>query len=138
MSEHTELLAYRFPPGTRFEGQLVGALERMEAGGALRVLDVLAVRRDASTGELDAVEVRSTGAGGLVAPLLEFRLDPSGRRRATERAMSGDGGARVREVGSRLERGETMAMVRVEHVWAAALEDAVARLGGTRVPGETA
>ena len=136
MPEHAELLVYRFPPEAQFEGQLIGALERIEAGGALRVLDALAVSRDPATGELDAVEVRGTGAGGLVAPLLEFRLDPSGRRRATERALRGDGGARVRELGAGLGPGETIAMITVEHVWAVMLEDAVARLGGTRVPSE--
>jgi hypothetical protein len=133
-SAHTELLAYRFPPEARFEGQLVGALERLEAGGALRVLDVLMVRRDPDTGDLEAVEVRSTGAGGLVAPLIDFRLDPSRRARATQRALARDGGARVQALGSQLGAGEVMAVALVEHVWAEALEDAVTRIGGTRVP----
>jgi hypothetical protein len=134
MAAQTQLLAYHFPAEARFEGQLVGALERLEAGGALRVVDALAVRRDPDTGDLQAVEVRSTGAGGLVAPLVDFRLDPSRRQRATERALAGDGAGRVHELGARLGAGETMAVVLVEHVWAAALEDAVARIGGTRVP----
>jgi hypothetical protein len=29
-----------FEPGARFEGRLVGAIERIESGGTLRVLDV--------------------------------------------------------------------------------------------------
>jgi hypothetical protein len=136
MSAHTQLLAYRFPPEARFEGQLVGALERVESGGALRVIDVLVVRRDPDSGDLEAVEVRSKGAGGLVGPLVDFRLDPSRRQRATERALRGDGGERVHALGSRLQAGEAMALVLVEHVWAAALEDAVARIGGARVPSE--
>jgi hypothetical protein len=136
MSAHTQLLAYRFPPEARFEGQLVGALERVESGGALRVLDVLLVRRDADSGDLEAVEVRSTGAGGLVAPLIDFRLDPSRRQRATDRALRADGGERVHALGSRLHAGEAMALVLVEHVWAEALEKAVAQIGGTRVPSD--
>ena len=41
------LLVYGFAPGAEFEGRLVGAIERIESGGALRVLDVLFVMRDA-------------------------------------------------------------------------------------------
>src|SRR3954453_7698822 len=105
MSAHTQLLAYHFPPEARFEGQLVGALERVEAGGALRGLDVLLVRRDPDSGDLEAVGVRSKGAGGLVAALVACRPAPSRRHRATERALRGDGGERVHALGSRLSAG---------------------------------
>src|SRR3954462_8717296 len=76
-----QLLVYRFGEDAGFEGHLVGALERIEAGGALKVLDVLF---DAG-GELSAVELRGSGAGGMVAPLLAFRLDVAERRRLTRR-----------------------------------------------------
>ena len=56
MSSPTHLLVYAFAPGGQFEGQLVGAIERIESSGTLRVLDVLFVMRDADTGELIAVE----------------------------------------------------------------------------------
>jgi hypothetical protein len=128
-----QLLIYRFGPDAEFEGRLVGALERMESGGVLRILDALFVRSDAETGELDAVAVRGDGTGRLVAPLLEFRLDPRERRRATERALRGDRSAAVRSLGAELHNGESMAVVLVDHVWARALEDAVARTGGTPV-----
>jgi hypothetical protein len=131
-----QLLLYRFGPEAEFEGRLVGALERMESGGALRVLDAIFVRSDADTGELDAVAVHGDGAGRIVAPLLDFRLDPRRRRRATERALAGDRGAVVRNLGAELQNGESMAVVLVEHVWARALEDAVARTGGTPVASE--
>lgn len=49
-----QLLIYGFAPGAAFEGQLVGAIERIERGGTLRVLDVLFVMRDADTAELVA------------------------------------------------------------------------------------
>ena len=133
---HSQLLLYRFGPDAEFEGQLVGALERIESGGALRVLDALFLQRDAETGELSAVEVRGGGAGGLVAPLVEFRLDANRRRRATQRALSGDAGTALRDLGSQLAAGEAMAVVLVEHVWARALEDAMARTGGTRTASE--
>ena len=130
------LLLYRFGPDAEFEGRLVGALERIESGGALRVLDALFVRSHAETGELDAVAVHGDGAGRIVAPLLDFRLDPAKRRRTTERALAGDRGGVLRSLGAELQPGEAMAVLLVDHVWARALEDAVARTGGTPVTSE--
>ena len=86
-----QLLAYGFGPGADFEGQLLGALERIESGGALRILEALFVTTDAESGELVAIDLQSEGAGGIVAPLLSFRLEPAARRRATERALSPGG-----------------------------------------------
>jgi hypothetical protein len=136
----TQLLVYGFGPDADFEGRLVGALERIESGGALRLLDVLFVRSDTETGELEAVGLRGGGAGGIVAPLLGFRLDPAERRRATERALSGHTSGvpdeKLRELGKALEPGAAMAAVLVEHVWARALEDAASRTGGTPLASE--
>jgi hypothetical protein len=131
-----QLLLYRFGPEAEFEGRLVGALERIESGGTLRVLDAIFVHSDRETGALEAVVVHGNGAGRIVAPLLDFRLDASKRRRMTERALGGDRGAAVRKLAAELDRGESMAVVLIEHVWANALEDAVARTGGTPVASE--
>jgi hypothetical protein len=135
-----QLLMYAFGPDADFEGRLVGALERLESGGALRILDTLFLHRDADTGELSAVALRGDGAGRIVAPLLGFRLDPAERRRATRRALAdrADGmpGAAVEQFGSMLEPGSAIVAVLVEHVWAEALEDAVSRTGGTPLAGE--
>ena len=116
-----QLLLYRFDKGAQFEGQLLGALERLEAGRSLRVVDTLFVGRDAATGELAAVELRRAGAGGIVAPLVSFRLDAAERRRATERALAGEASDLVRALGDALEPGEGVAAVLVAHVWAATL-----------------
>jgi hypothetical protein len=125
-----QLLLYGFGPDADFEGRLVGALERLESGGALRILDVLFVRRDAQSGDIVAVDLHGDGAGGVVAPLLNFRLDEAERSRATERALRADADI-VRELGAALEPGAALAAVLVDHVWSGALEDAVARTGGT-------
>ena len=77
----------RFDPGAPFEGQLVGALERIESGGTLRIREVLFVGRDRESGDLLAVAAHGRRQGCLVAPLLGFRLDPAERARATERAL---------------------------------------------------
>jgi hypothetical protein len=131
-----QLLLYRFGPDAEFEGQLVGALQRIENGGALRVLDASFVRSDAEIGEPEAIAVHGDGTGRIVAPLLEFRLDPARRRRSTERALGGDRAAAVRNIDAELEKGEAVAAVLIEHVRATALEDAVARTGGTPVASE--
>src|SRR4051812_50115835 len=80
--EPVQLLVYRFGTDAVFHGQLSGALERMETGDALRVLDVVVVGLERTTGELFAVALRGGGAGGLTAALLEFRLDAGGRAAA--------------------------------------------------------
>jgi hypothetical protein len=131
---YAQLLVYTFGPGAAFEGQLVGALERLESGGTLRILDVLFLQSDAETGELSAVGVRGGVAGRIVAPLLGFRLDPAERKRVTAKLLrdgtTGIPGPVVEQLGSTLEPGAALAAVLIEHVWAAALADAVSRTGG--------
>lgn len=135
-----QLLVYGFGPGADFEGRLLGALERIESGGTVRILDALFVANDPETGELVAVDLRGAGAGGIVAPLLLFRLDPSERRRATERTLSADRGGvpadTLRELGMRLDPGAALVAFLLEHEWALALEDAAARTGGTPLTNE--
>jgi hypothetical protein len=133
-----QLLVYRFGPGADYEGRLVGALERIESGGALRVVDALFAANDPATGELAAISLRA--AGSSVAALLSFRLDPAERRKATVRATdpgrSGIAADTMRELAGALEPGHAVAAVLVEHVWSAALSDAVSRSGGTPVSNE--
>jgi hypothetical protein len=131
MTSPVQLLAYRFAPHAGFEGRLVGALERIEAGGSLRVLDVLFVGSDAVTGELFAIDVPGSGAGGMVGALIDFRLDDKERRRITRRALARGPADLIAELGATLERGEALVAVLVGHEWARALEDAVARTGGS-------
>jgi hypothetical protein len=129
-----QLLVYGFGPNADFEGRLVGALERIESGGALRVLEALFVASDPETGELVAADLVGD-SGGIVGPLLSFRLEPSARRRATERALDPDRAGVpadvLRDLAKTLEPGAAMVAVLVEHKWAGALEDAVSRTGGT-------
>jgi hypothetical protein len=124
----TQLLAFGFSAGAAFEGQLVGALERLESGGALRVLDALFVASDEATGELVAINLQGK-TGGFTAKLLDFRLDPARRRPTAARSLEAD-------LGKSLEPGSALAVVLVEHVWARGLEDAVARVGGRALASE--
>jgi hypothetical protein len=130
-----QLLVYGFAGDARFEGRLIGALERMESGGTLRVVEALFISRDAETGELAALDLRSRGAGSLVAPVIGFRLDPRERHRATERALDGEGSEMLTALGAVLAPGAAIAAVLVEHTWARAFEDAVSQSGGTPLSG---
>ena len=136
-SPPVQLLLYAFDGDARFEGRLVGALERMESGGALRILEALFVRNDPETGELTAIDLRSRGAGSMVLPLVDFRLDPGKRGRATDRALDVEGlGETLRQLGAELAPGAGMAAVLVEHTWARALNEAVAQSSGAPMSGE--
>jgi len=134
-----QLLVFGFDAGAAFEGQLVGALERVESGGAVRILDVLFVAAGEATEDPVAINLKG-GTGGLTAKLLDFRLDQAARRKATERALgedAGDGMAEVtRDLGKALEPGTALAAVLVEHEWARALEDAVSRVSGRPLASE--
>jgi hypothetical protein len=130
-----QLLLYRFGPDAEFEGRLVGALERIESGGGLRVLDAIFVRRDPDTSELAAFAAHGDGADRRAAARLPARRhEAPARHRA--RARAGDRADTVHKLAAELGQGEAMAAVLVEHVWAIALEDAVARTGGTLVTSE--
>jgi hypothetical protein len=126
----TQLLSFGFSAGAAFEGQLVGAIERLESGGALRVLDAMFVAADEATGELVAIDLQGS-TGGLTAKLLDFRLDPGARR-----DTSGDMTPLSRDLGNSLEPGSAVAVLLVDHVWARGLEDAVTRLGGRALTSE--
>ena len=135
-----QLLVYGFAPGTDFEGRLVGALERIESGGALKILEALFIASDPETGEPVAIDLKGDGAGGIVAPLLRFRFEATQRDRATDRAMDPARGGlapeTLRELAASLEPGAAMVAVLVDHAWARALEDAVARTGGSPLTSE--
>src|SRR3954471_10097973 len=122
-----QLLVYGFGPESDFAGQLVGALERLEGGGALRIADAVFVLRDAENGELSAVSLGGRRMDAMVASLLEFRLDEGKRRRLTERTLATEP---ARTLAEELAPGHGIAAVLVAHVWADGLEDAASRTGG--------
>jgi hypothetical protein len=131
-----QLLTFAFGPDAVFEGQMLGAIERLESGGALRVVQVIFVRRDAADGTLSAFAHRGGTAGGIAGPGLEFRLDEDERRRSTERALAGAAGTGVRELGEELAPGGAVAAVFVEHRWRADLAEATRRTGGIAISSD--
>jgi hypothetical protein len=126
-----QLLAYKFPPGSAFQGQLVGALERIESGGAMRIIDGVFVGRDETSGEMFAVTMTADTYSGMTGRLLNWRLDPSSRVGTTAHALEGPAGPFVKSLADGLEPGEAVAAVLVEHIWEQTLGDAIERIGGS-------
>ena len=134
MSALARLRAYRFEPGTVFEGGLVGAVERMQISGDAKLLDALFVTHDASSGALAAVDLAAAGTDGTFASMLDFRLDASRRRAITERTLAEHRGSvprtLIEEIAATLDA--DAAIFAVLHTGSAptALDDAVARCHG--------
>ncbi len=122
-----------FGPDLYMEGELVGALERIESDGG-RILDVLFLQTDPTTGDVIAFALRGGAIGKLVVPILDFRLDAGRRRRMTERILrdgtAGMTGEEVQAIAGGLEPGTAIAAALVQHASAEPLEEAVSRLGG--------
>jgi hypothetical protein len=131
-----QFLAFKFGSGSNFEGQLVGALERIESGGTVRVLDGLFVAREPDSGELSAIALSDSPPSRMTSRLLGFRLDAKDRRAATRKALDGEAGEAVRSLAVMLSPGSAIAAVLLEHTWADALADAVARVGGSEVSSD--
>jgi hypothetical protein len=54
-----QFVAVGFPEEATYEGRILAEIESIEASGSLRVLDVLFVRKDASTGDLQTMDIQS-------------------------------------------------------------------------------
>jgi hypothetical protein len=130
---------------SRFRGEILPELERLKELGVIRVVDLLAVRKDRSgalsvltASDLTPEEASEFGAtvGGLIG------LGAGGRAGAAEGAIVGaeaaaDGHlfdpAEAREIAARIPSGSTVVVALLEHRWAVPLRNAIARAGGVVV-----
>jgi Protein of unknown function (DUF1269) len=126
-----QLIAAGFGAEARYEGRIAGELERIEASGSLRVLDVLFVRKDAESGELQALNAQGAELGGIVRSLLGLGNGDGGP--APPASSTGRGVTRqeIEDVGAELGPGEAAGILLIEHVWARGLEEAIRETGGT-------
>jgi hypothetical protein len=108
-----QFIAVGFPEDASYEGRILAEIERIEASGSLRVLDVLFVRKDASTGELETLDVQSD----------ELQAVAGGVTLAVSRRE-------IEGVGDELAPGQGAGMLLVEHVWARDLAAAIEATGG--------
>jgi hypothetical protein len=132
-----ELRIYRFGSDTRFEGLLVGALERVDVLESGRVLDALFVGSDGVTGEIAVFDACGADLRKMLVELLDFRLDAAARDRATAQALAADSDGvpaeTIQELADALEPGAGLVAVLMEQGPADTIDEAVSRAGGAPV-----
>lgn len=130
-----------------FHGEITQELERLRANDAVRVIDALAVHKDAA-GEIevqhlsDLTKEEAIELGSKVAALVGLGIEGEEGLHAAAEIGVADAAARGIEVpGDEIEwdvieeipNGSAAALILLEHRWAAPLRDAVARAGGYRI-----
>ena len=131
-----------------FHGEIIAELERLRESDTVRVIDSLAVYKDAA-GELEVehlsnlTEQEAVEMGSTIGALLGLGMD--GEQGLEEGALAGaemaseDGGAGVFteeegwDVLEDIPTDSAAALILLEHHWAGPLRDAIARAGGFRI-----
>jgi uncharacterized membrane protein len=129
-----------------FHGEIIAELQRLHDAETVRVIDALAVHKDAD-GEIEvqhlstltkeeAIEVGST-VGALIG--LGIDGEEGAKRGAARGAQEAADGAHVLpdeeawDVLEEIPNDSAAALILLEHHWAVPLRDAVARAGGFRI-----
>jgi len=129
-----------------FHGEVIAELERLRASDTVRVIDALAVYKDAD-GELEVehlsnlTEEEAIELGSTVGALVGIGIDgeEGAERYAAAGAEAAAGGidvfdgAEEWDVLAEIPPNTAAALILLEHQWAVPLRDAVARAGGFRV-----
>jgi len=130
-----------------FHGEVIAELERLRASDTVRVIDALAVYKDAE-GELEvehlsnltedeAIELGSK-IGALIGLGFEGEEGMEEGARAGAEAVAEEGGVHVFDddawdVLEDIPNDSAAALILLEHHWAVPLRDAIARAGGFRI-----
>jgi hypothetical protein len=132
-----QVLAVSFGPEATFEGAVLEELERLEAAGTVRVLDLLFVRKDPDSGDLLALDVQGESLGAIVGELLGFESEPDPERPqavvrtgAEALGMSRDD---LDSMAASIEPGAAAGVMLIEHVWARDLKRALRDAGGVPI-----
>jgi uncharacterized membrane protein len=130
-----------------FHGEVTRELERLRASGTVRVIDALAVHKDAR-GEIevqhlsDLTKEEAIELGSKVAALVGLGIEGEEDLHAAAEIGAEDAAARGIEVFDdevqwdvieEIPNGSAAALILLEHHWAVPLRDAVARSGGYRI-----
>jgi len=130
-----------------FHGEIISELERLRESDTVRVIDAMAVYKDAA-GELEVEHLSNLSAeeaaefGSTVGALIGLGIDgdAGARAGATEGAKLGAAGgtnvlgdAEEWDVLDDIPNDSTAALILLEHHWAVPLRDAIVRTGGFRV-----
>lgn len=133
------VLGFRHPD---FEGEIIAELERLRQSDTVRVIDSIAVRKDAN-GEMEVEHLSNltTGQavelGSRIGALIGLDIDGEAGA-ATGAAAAQDGVAffndpQAWDVLSEIPDDSAAALVLLEHHWAVPLRDAIVRAGGFRL-----
>jgi uncharacterized membrane protein len=139
------VLGFRQP---NFHGEIIAELERLKESGTMRVIDSLAVYKDAA-GELEvehlsnlsedeAIEV-GTKIGALIGLGIEGEEGMEAGAMAGAEEVAADGGVHVFteqegwDILEDIPNDSAAALVLLEHHWAVPLRDAIVRAGGFRI-----
>ena len=133
-------------PDPNFHGEIIEELERLRQSDTVRVIDSLAIYKDAD-GEIEAMHLsnltddEAVELGSKVGALIGLGFD--GEEGMEEGALAGaeaaaDGISPFPEddawdVLDDIPNGSAAAVVMLEHHWAVGLRDAVVRAGGFRI-----
>jgi hypothetical protein len=123
-----EVLGVGFDDQARFEGAIADELDRLERTGVAHVVAVLFVHKDASTSELEVLNVQADAAGDVTDALAE-----GGEGRAPSVMLSALGLTLddVHDMAAGLPPGASAGFVLLEHLWARGLHDAIRATHGT-------
>jgi len=127
-----------------FHGEIIEELERLRASDTVRVIDALAVYKDAD-GELEVehlsnlTEAEAVELGTVVGALVGLGIDGEEGMVAGAEAGAESGGPQVFrdadqwDVLADIPNDSAAALVLLEHHWAVPLRDAIMRAGGFRL-----
>jgi uncharacterized membrane protein len=130
-----------------FHGEIIAELERLRASDTVRVIDALAVHKDAD-GEIEVQHLSNLSReeavelGTTIGALIGLGIE--GEEGAEAGALAGaeaaaDGGIQVFsdedawDVLEDIPNDSAAALLLIEHHWAVPLRDAIARAGGFRI-----
>jgi uncharacterized membrane protein len=133
-------------PDPDFHGEIIEELERLRQSDTVRVIDALAVYKDAA-GEIEAMHLsnltqdEAIELGSVVGALIGLGFDgeegaEAGAQAGAEAAADGISVFPEDDAWDVLEdipNGSAAAVLLIEHHWAVGLRDAVVRAGGFRV-----
>jgi uncharacterized membrane protein len=133
-------------PDPDFHGEVIEELERLRQSDTIRVIDALAVYKDAA-GEIEAMHLSNLSQdeaielGSVVGALIGLGFDgeegaEAGAQAGAEAAADGISVFPEDDAWDVLEdipNGSAAAVLLIEHHWAVGLRDAVVRAGGFRV-----
>lgn len=130
-----------------FHGEVIEELERLHASGTVRVIDALAVYKDAQ-GELEAEHLSNLSedeaieVGSKIGALIGLGFAgeegaeagaAAGAEEAADEGINVFGGAEEWDVLEDIPNDSAAALILLEHHWAVPLRDAIVRAGGFRL-----